>query len=340
MIDANPEIVSRRGVKNLITDVPGIAVGHAADRALGSGVTALLFEEPAIASVDLRGGGPGTRETDFLHPAATVERIDAIVLSGGSAFGLDAASGVMAYLAEQGRGFAVGSARVPIVPSAILFDLLGPGEKNWGRFPPYRELGYAAAKSAASSFELGSVGAGTGATTQNLKGGIGSASVRTASGHIVGALAVVNAVGRVTVGDGPHFWAAPFETGEEFGDAGFPAPLPAGAHAVHLKGDVRANTTPCIVVTDAILTKPQAARLAVMAGAGMARAIHPVFSPLDGDVIFAAATGKRPLVDPVLDLARLGAAAADCLARAIARGVYEAKSLPGGLPSWRDKFGG
>ena len=153
-IDANPEIVSRRTVKNLITDVPGIAVGHATDGALGSGVTALLFEEPAIASVDLRGGGPGTRETDLLYPAATVERIDAIVLSGGSAFGLDAASGVMALLAEQGRGFAVGSARVPIVPGAILFDLLGPGEKNWGRYPPYRELGYAAAKSAESSFCL------------------------------------------------------------------------------------------------------------------------------------------------------------------------------------------
>jgi D-aminopeptidase len=338
-IDAIPEIVSRRTVKNLITDVPGVAVGHATDKALGSGVTALLFDEPAIASVDLRGGGPGTRETELLHPASTVERIDAIVLSGGSAFGLEAAAGVMAFLAEQGRGFAVGSARIPIVPGAILFDLLGPGDKNWDRYPPYRELGYAAAKASALEFELGSIGAGNGATTQNLKGGIGSASIKTPSGHWVGTIAAVNAVGRVTVGDGPHFWAAPFEVGKEFGGAGFPSPLPAGAHAVHLKGDVRANTTLCIVVTDAILTKPQAARLAVMASAGMARAIYPVFSPLDGDVIFAAATGKRPLADPIRDFARLGAAAADCLARAIARGVYEAKSLPGGLPSWRDRFG-
>lgn len=326
-------------MRNLITDVPGLKVGHATDTALGSGVTALLFDEPAVASIDLRGGGPGTRETELLDPASTVERIDAIALSGGSAFGLEAAAGVMALLAEQGRGFAVGTARVPIVPGAILFDLLGPGNKKWGRFPPYRELGYAAAQSADRSFELGSVGAGTGATTENLKGGIGSASMKLASGHTVGAVAAVNAVGRVTVGGGPHFWAAAFETGGEFGGKGFPSPFPPDAHEIHLKGDVRANTTPCIVVTDAILTKPQAARIAVMASAGIAHAIYPVFSPLDGDVIFAASTGKRPLADPVRDLARIGAAAANCLARAIARGVYEAKSLPGGLPSWKDRFG-
>jgi D-aminopeptidase len=334
-----PEIVSRRAVKNLLSDIPGVLVGHATDMVLGSGATVVLFEEPAVASVDLRGGGTGTRETELLDPAATVERIDAIALSGGSAFGLDAAAGVMAFLAEQGRGFPVGNARVPIVPGAILFDLLGPGDKNWGRDPPYRELGYAAAKAARAEFALGSLGAGTGATTQNLKGGVGSASAKAASGYMVGALAAINAVGRVTVGDGPHFWAAPFENGKEFGGKGFPSPFPPNAGSVQLKGDVRANTTLCIVVTDAILTKSQAARLAVMASAGVARAIHPVFSPLDGDVIFATATGKRALEDPARDLARIGAAAADCLARAIARGVYEAKSFPGGLPSWRDKFG-
>jgi D-aminopeptidase len=338
-IDAMPEIVSRRRMKNLITDVPGVLVGNASDAALGSGTTVLLFEEPAVASVDLRGGGTGTRETQLLDPSANVERIDAIALSGGSAFGLDAAAGVMAYLAEQGRGYAVGSARVPIVPGAILFDLLGPGDKKWGRYPPYRELGYAAAKGASAEFELGSFGAGTGATTQNLKGGVGSASFRTPSGHMVGALAVVNAVGRVTVGDGPHFWAAPFEQGNEFGGKGFPSPFSPDANGVHLKGDARTNTTLCVVATDAILTKPQAARLAVMASAGIARAVHPVFTPLDGDVTFAAATGRRALEDPARDLARLGAATADCLARAIARGVYEAKSLKDGLPSWRDRFG-
>ena len=326
-------------MKNLITDVPGLSVGHATDRTLGSGATAILFDEPAVAALDLRGGGPGTRETELLDPSATVERIDAISLSGGSAFGLEAAAGVKAFLAEQGRGFAVGSARVPIVPGAILFDLLGPGNKDWGRFPPYRELGHAAATAATRDFELGSVGAGAGATTENLKGGIGSASVKLASGHTVGALAAVNAVGRVTVGDGPHFWAALWETGKEFGGLGLPSPVPATAHAVPMKGGVRENTTPCIVATDAILTAPQAKRVAVMASAGMARAINPVFSPLDGDVIFAVSTGKRPLADPIYDFSRIAAAAADCLARAIARGVYEAKSLPGGLPSWRDQFG-
>jgi D-aminopeptidase len=326
-------------MKNLITDVPGLSVGHATDAALGSGATAILFDEPAVAALDLRGGGPGTRETELLDPAATVERIDAISISGGSAFGLEAAAGIMAFLAEQGRGFAVGTARVPIVPGAILFDLLGPGNKDWGRFPPYRELGHAAAKSAARDFELGSVGAGTGATTENFKGGIGSTSVTLGSGHTVGALAAVNAVGRVTVGDGPHFWAAAFEQQKEFGGHGLPSPLPVAAEVARMKGEVRAHTTPCIVATDAILTAPQAKRVAVMASAGMARAINPVFSPLDGDVIFAVSTGKRPLADPIYDLSRIAAAAADCLARAIARGVYEAKSLPGGIPSWRDKFG-
>jgi L-aminopeptidase/D-esterase-like protein len=326
-------------VKNLITDVPGLKVGHATDTALGSGVTALLFDEPAVASVDLRGGGPGTRETDLLQPAATVERIDAIALSGGSAFGLDAAAGVMALLAEQGRGFAVGNARVPIVPGAILFDLLGPGDKKWGRFPPYRDLGYAAAKSAASSFELGSVGAGTGATTENLKGGLGSASAEASTGHMVGALVAVNPIGRVTLGDGPHFWAAPFERGSEFGGLGLPSPLPDPTQPAQLSGNARANTTLCIVVTEAMLTKPQCAQLATMASAGLARAINPVFSPLDGDIVFAAATGRKALADPMRDLASIGAAAANCLARAIARGVHEAKSLPGGLPSWTDRFG-
>lgn len=326
-------------VKNLITDVRGVSVGNAADQRLGSGVTVVLFEEPAAASADLRGGGPGTRESQLLHPGATVEKIDAIALSGGSAFGLETAAGVMAWLAEQGRGFSVGSARVPIVPGAILFDLLSPGDKNWGRFPPYRQLGYAAAKDAGVAFDLGSAGAGLGAMTENLKGGLGSASTHTPSGHVVGALAAVNAAGRVTVGDGPNFWAALYEHNREFGGLGLPTPLPAAATAPHLKGDARANTTLCVVATDAMLAKAQCARLASMASAGLARSINPVFSPLDGDVIFAAATGKRPLADPLRDLARLGAAAADCVARAVARGVYEATSLPGGTPSWRDRFG-
>ncbi len=218
-------------MRNLITDVPGLKVGQAEDLALGSGSTAVIFDEPAVASIDVRGGGPGTRETALLDPAQTVQGIDAITLSGGSAFGLDAASGVQAWLREQGRGFAVRSAKVPIVPAAILFDLLSGGDKNWGRFPPYRDLGYAAAVAAGSDFALGSVGAGTGATTVNCKGGIGSASAQTPDGFIVGALAAVNAAGSVLVGDGPWFWAAPFEVDGEFGGRGLPQRVSAMQHS-------------------------------------------------------------------------------------------------------------
>jgi D-aminopeptidase len=328
-------------LKNLITDVHGIRVGHATDAKLGSGATAVIFDEPFVSAVDVRGGGPGTRETDLLAPATSIDRIDAVALAGGSAFGLEAGSGVAAWLAEQGRGFTVGSARVPLVPGAILFDLLGPGEKNWGRFPPYRELGYAAAAAATTDFALGSVGAGTGATTQNLKGGLGSASARTPSGHIVGALATVNAAGRVTVGDGPHFWAAPFEVGSEFGGRGLPSPLPPEALAPRMKGQIIASTTLCVVATDAVLTQPQAARLATMASAGLARSIDPIYSALDGDIVFAVATGRRPVVDAIHGLSAIGAVAAHVLARAVARGIFEAKALafPGALPSWQDKFG-
>ena len=188
-------------MRNTITDIAGVRVGHAGDGKLGSGSTVVVFDKAVVASVDVRGGGPGTRETALLDPAQTVEGIDAIVLSGGSAFGLDAASGVQAYLREQGRGFAVREARVPIVPGAILFDLLSGGDKDWGRYPPYRDFGYDAAKSAGADCALGSVGAGLGATTVNLKGGIGSASATDRDGVTVGALAAVNAVGGVTIGD-------------------------------------------------------------------------------------------------------------------------------------------
>jgi L-aminopeptidase/D-esterase-like protein len=326
-------------VRNLITDVPGLRVGHAGDPKLASGVTAVVFDQSAVASVDVRGGGPGTRETDLLDPAATVAAIDAIALSGGSAFGLDAGSGVMAWLREQGRGYMVGSVRVPIVPGAILFDLLSSGDKQWGRYPPYRELGHVAASSATIEFELGSVGAGLGATTVNVKGGIGSASA-THEGATVGALAAVNTAGSVLIGDGPHFWAAPFEQDGEFGGRGLPSTMPADALVPRTKGAVRTSTTLVIVATDVTLTKPQAKRLAFMAQTGLARAIFPVHTPLDGDVVFAASTGRRALVDPVFGLMRLGALAANVVARAIARGVYEATALPsaGGLPAYRDTY--
>ncbi len=343
-----------------ITDIPGIRVGHASDLRAATGVTAILFDGPVTAAVDVRGGGPGTRETDLLDPERTVEGIDALVLSGGSAYGLDAAAGAVAWLAEQGRGFRVGGGkdgeaggiRVPIVPAAILFDLLNGGDKAWGRFPPYRELGYAAARDAGTDFALGSVGAGTGARTGNLKGGVGSASATVAgTGFRVGGLAAVNAFGRVTVGDGPHFWAAPYERGAEFGGLGWPARLSADALAFPARALPGGATTLAVVATDARLTKAQARRLAVTAQDGLARAIQPVHTPLDGDVVFAVATGAVPLADPVIDLARLGDAAAQVLARAVALGVHAAASLPGhapaaplaleGLPpAWRDRFGG
>jgi D-aminopeptidase len=328
-------------MRNLITDVAGIKVGQAEDARLGSGVTVVLFDEPAVASGDVRGGGPGTRESELLDPAYTVPAIDAVALSGGSAFGLDAASGVQAWLREQGRGFAVGAARVPIVPAAIMFDLLAGGDKHWGRYPPYRELGYAATAGASLEFDLGSAGGGLGATTANLKGGVGSASARTKDGMTAGAIVLVNAVGQVTIGDGPHFWAAPFERDGEFGGRGMPKTMPKDALTPRLKGEPRANTTIAVVATDAILTKAQAHRLAVIAQTGLARAIYPVHTPLDGDVVFAAATGKQPLADPLYAFTELATLAANVLSRAVARGVYEATALsfPGALPSWKDKFG-
>jgi D-aminopeptidase len=328
-------------LRNLITDIPGLRVGHAGDGKLGSGATVVVFDAPVTASVDVRGGGPGTRETALLDPAQTVEGIDAIVLSGGSAFGLDAASGAQAWLREQGRGFRIREAVVPIVPGAILFDLLNGGDKSWGRYPPYRELGYAAAKSAAADFALGSAGAGLGATTATLKGGIGSASATTDDGIVVGAVVAVNAVGSTTVGDGPHFWAAPFEQNKEFGGRGWPAAFSPSDLAIRAKGGPRENTTIAVVATDATLSKAQCNRLAVMAHDGLARAIYPVHTPLDGDAVFAAATGVKPLADPHYGLAKLGALTANVLARAVARGVYEATALPfaGSPPSWKDKFG-
>ena len=331
-------------MNNLLTDISGVRVGHADDAALASGVTAIIFDSPAVASIDVRGGGPGIREQALLELEGTVETIDGIALSGGSALGLDAAGGVQAWLAEQGRGLRVREAVIPIVPGAICFDLLNGGNKAWGRFPPYRDLGYAAARAASAEFALGSVGAGLGATTANFKGGLGSASALTDGGVTVAALAVVNAVGSVTVGDGPWFWAAPFEIGNEFGGRGLPPSFTQDMLRARIKGGAEAtpaeNTTLVVVVTDAVLTKPQARRLAMIAQTGMARAIYPVHAPLDGDVVFAAATGRKP-IDPLFGMTELGMVAANTVARAIARGVHGATALPflGALPAWSDRFG-
>jgi len=329
------------GPKNLLTDVPGLAVGHADDDALLSGTTVVLCDEATVASVDVRGGGPGTRDTELLNPEMTVPGVDAIVISGGSAYGLDAASGVQAWLRDKGRGFPVGPVTVPIVPQAILFDLINGGDKDWGRFPPYRDLGWEACEAAGQDFALGSVGAGLGCTTATHRGGLGSASLVTEDGFTVSAIVAVNCVGRATIGEGPYFWAGGWEIGDEFGGLGLPAHVDEDALKPFSKLDALSATTPALVATDAVLTKAEARRLAVMAQDGMARAIHPIHTPLDGDTVFALATGKKPMADPVLDMVRIGAAAARCLSRAIARAIYESGQDgrgPANWPAYRDRF--
>ncbi len=327
---------------NHITDVAGLAVGHADDAAVASGVTAILVARPNVAAVSTRGGAPGQRDTALLEPEMTVEGVDGVVLSGGSAFGLDAAGGVMAALRARGVGLSVGSAVVPIVVQAIVFDLLNGGHKDWGLHPIYWHMGLAAGDAAneAPVTRLGTVGGGYGATTANLKGGLGSASTVLSSGITVGAIAVVNAVGSAVVGEGPHFWAAPFERNGEFGGLGLPAQVAPDDLRLRMKGGAPPSTTIALVATDAVLTKAQAKRLAIMADDGLARALRPAHAPMDGDTVFAVATQRRTLDSPI-GLTELGQAAADCLARAVARGIYEATALPfpGAVPAWRDRFG-
>ena len=327
-------------MKNLITDIAGIRVGNSHDLALASGTTALVFGTPAVASLAVHGGAPGLRDCALLEPGMLVERIDALVLSGGSAFGLDAMGGAMAYLSESGRGYRIGASRVPIVPGAILFDLLNGGNKDFGGSPVYWRLGYEAAAAAADDFALGTAGAGFGALTENLKGGLGSASAATSKGFWVGALVAVNTLGRATIGDGPHFWAAPYEHGGEFGGLGWPSPWPEAAVGLPIKSAAAEHTTIAIVATDAALTKAEAKRLAIMAQDGIARALRPAHACLDGDTVFAASTGMAPALPTIQDRIEIGAIAADCLARAIARAVFEADALPfpGALPSWTSRY--
>ena len=313
---------------NLITYVAGIMVGHADDRDVISGVTAILCERPNIASAITRGGAPGTRDTALLDPEMTVQGVDGIVLSGGSVYGLDAAGGVLCHLRQKNIGLDVAAVRVPIVPQAITFDLLNGGKKDWGRTPLYWNMGYAAAKAAEGGrFQLGTAGGGYGATTANYKGGIGSASMRTAAGHTVGAIVVVNAIGSATIGDGPAFWAGPVEIDGEYGGVPFPPALSDKDRTMRMKGASPPSTTIAIVATDASLTKQEARRMAQMADDGLARAIRPAHAPMDGDTVFAVATQRRPLDRTGTALTELGLSAADCLARAIARGIFEA-TLP------------
>lgn len=333
-------------MRNLITDVAGVRVGHAHDAAVASGVTVAMFDGQATVSVSVQGGAPGSRDTALLEPEMTLQTIDAVVLSGGALFGLDAAGGVVNALSQWGLGFEIGGVRVPIASQAILFDLINGGAKPWladpaQHRPPYWALGRDATLAVGETFALGTVGAGYGATTVNLKGGLGSASMQTTSGHVVGALVAVNSVGSAVIGDGPQFWAGALEHGKEFGGLGWPVSMPEDALAPRFKDGAPPSTTIGLVATDATLSKAQCKRLAIMAHDGLARALRPTHAPMDGDTVFAAAMGRTgAVVDPV-GLTELGMAAADCVARAIARGVYEARALPfgGAVPAWKDRFG-
>lgn len=325
------------GPRNAITDVGGFMVGHAEDARVKTGVSVLMSDAPFVAAVHVMGGAPGTRETDLLAPDRLVQKVDALVLGGGSALGLEAASGVAHALREMGRGYAVGDMRVPIVPAAILFDLLNGGEKDFGD-GFYADLGRRAVLSVGADVGMGSVGAGFGATCADVKGGFGTASVVLPSGITVGAMVAVNAVGSPLMGGGPEFWAAPFEIGGEFGGRGMGQHDPMAESVI--KGARRENTTIAIVATDADLTQAQAHRVAVAAHDGLARAIVPSHTMFDGDLVFAAASGRRDMAAPEYDVLRIGEAAATCLSRAVARGVYAATPAENDVqPTWSERFG-
>lgn len=336
--------MTRTGKRNLLTDVEGLSVGQAEDHAARTGVTVVLADTAVAAAVDVRGGAPGTIGTDALDPVNLVGAIDAVVLSGGSSYGLASASAVMARLGAQGRGFrfAPETPPAPIVPGAILFDLANGGDKNWGVTPPYAALALEALDKLGGDFALGNAGAGLGAVAGTYKGGTGSASAVTGEGFTVGAIAIVNSVGSPFIPYTDVFWAFPYEQANEFGGKRLaPDAKPVGASLPpDIKSPARAgaNTTIALVATDAALTGVELKRLAIMAADGFARALRPIHTPFDGDTVFALAAAKRPLGEPrPFQLMLLGNAAADCLARAIARGVYEAATL-GELRSYRDVF--
>lgn len=337
--------MARPGARNLITDVDGLLVGQAQDHAIRTGVTVLLTRQTVAAAVDVRGGAPGTRETDALDPVSLAGVADAIVLAGGSVYGLDAASAVTTWLGIRGRGFVLASNAppAPIVPAAIIFDLANGGKKDWGDNPPYHRLGLDAANTAGEEFALGNAGAGLGARAGTYKGGLGSASAVTDDAFTIGALAVVNSVGSPVIPGTDVFWSFALEQNGEFGGRRLPPQYRQSDLDLppDMKGLPRpaTNTTVAIVATDAELSRTELRRMAIMAADGFARALRPIHTPFDGDIVFAIATGRRPVREPKeLHVMRLGSLAADCLARAIARGVYEAQSL-GDMPSYRKLFG-
>lgn len=334
---------AKTGPRNLITDVPGLKVGQADDARIATGVTLILPDEPAAAACDVRGGGPASRETDVLAAENLVQKVDGIVFSGGSVYGLGAADGITAWMGARNRGFTFrptpGIPPSPILPTACLFDLANGGDKNWGEEPPYRSLGVEAVETAALDFELGTAGAGYGANSGGLKGGLGSASIRSVDGLTVGALVAVNSFGSAVTPGGRQFWAAPWEQNGEFGGLGTDN-LEAGPEQYRREAARRTNTTLACIATDMALNRVELQRIAIMAQDGMARALRPSHAPFDGDIVFTLSTAQQEAhantPRPVLTM-RLGALAADVLARAIARAIYEATALPGtDIPAWRD----
>ena len=345
------------GKKNLITDILGIQVGHAEDNKIGTGVTVITGESHFTAAVDVRGGGPGTRETDMLNLENSIGRADAIVLSGGSAFGLDACAEVQDLLRQDNKGYKLGKAIVPLVPGAVIFDLNindNPHINIIGKQSPWRKLANIAYKSANTDFLLGSFGAGCGATTATLKGGQGSSSwLQTFSNgekYIVGAIVVNNAVGNPLLNDGPHFLSAYLEFGDEFGGHGVSNDLydnvlrakrlPSSNSKKEIFDNIPSNTVIGVVATNAPLTRANLKRLAIMAHDGIARSLCPAHTPMDGDTIFSISTCKNineQVLDNV-DILALGARGSDCVARACNRAVYEALKIGNSKPGWKKKF--
>ena len=331
------------GPRNLITDVAGLKIGQASDAEVRTGVSIVLPDKPAVAACDVRGGGPASRETDVLLPENLVQEVDGIILSGGSVYGLASADGVAAWMGARNRGFALreapGIPPSPILPTACLYDLANAGDKAWGEQPPYRQLGIEAVEAAADTFELGTAGAGYGANSGGLKGGLGSASAISRDGMTVGALVAVNSLGSAVAPGSKQFWAAPWELDEEFGGLGTDE-LAAGPEDYGRAMRPRANTTLACVATDVALTRVELKRIAIMAQDGMGRALRPAHAPFDGDIVFALSTAEREVSSSPLRavlVTRLGAMAADVLARAIARAIYEATPFTdAGVPAWRD----
>lgn len=327
------------GPRNLITDVDGIRVGNAEDARLRSGVTVVLCDDACAAAADVRGGAPGTRETDALDATCLVPGVDAIVLSGGSAFGLAACDGVAAWLRAAGRGFPIGPVRVPVVPGAIIFDLLNGGDKAWGDASPYPALARRACEAAAAGFAIGNAGAGLGAKAGFLKGGLGSASLVTGDGLQVGAVMVANPHGSPVIPGTRTLWAWAFERDGELGGQVPASPRPdawdwrprAAPGSGPRPGE---NTSIGVVAVNATLDRAAARRVAIMAQDGIARAVWPAHTPFDGDTLFVLATGRRSMAGGAADLSRLGAMAADCVARAMARAVHAADTL-GDRPGYR-----